>query len=60
MVGLHDLFAQLLLSLVYISIKFVPVFSDRELLVIIDWDVDLSSANRLIIRVVELSNVRMF
>ena len=57
---LHDLFAQLLLSLVYISVEFVPVFSDGELLVVVDRDMDFSRTDRLILRVMELSNVRMF
>ena len=58
--GLHDLFAKLLLSLMYISVEFVPVFSDREFLVVVDRDVDFSRTDRFIVRVVELSNVRVF
>ena len=59
MVRLRDLLAQLLLPLVYVGVEFVPVFSNRELLVVIDRDVDLSCADWLVIGVVELSYVRM-
>ena len=56
-VRLHDLLAQLFLSLMDISVKFVPVFSNRELLVVINRDVDFPITDWLIIWVVELSNV---
>ena len=59
MVRLRDLLAQLLLPLVYVGVEFVPVFSNRELLVVIDRDVDLSCADWLVIGVVELSYVWM-
>ena len=57
MVRLHDLLAQLFLSLVDISVEFVPVLSNRELLVVINRDVDFPVTDWLIIWVVELSNV---
>ena len=57
MVRLHDLLAQLFLSLVDISVEFVPVLSNRELLVVINRDVNFSVTDWLIIWVVELSNV---
>ena len=59
MVRLRDLLAQLLLPLVYVGVEFVPVFSNRELLIVIDRDVDLSCADWLVIGVVELSYVWM-
>ena len=54
---LHDLFAQLFLSLVDISVEFIPILSNRELLVVINGDVNFPVADWLIIWVVELSNV---
>jgi len=54
-----DLFAQLLLSLVDVCVQFVAVLSDRELLVVVDRDVDLPRANWLVIWVVELRHVRV-
>ena len=57
MVRLHDLLAQLFLSLMDISVEFVPVLSNRELLVVINRDVDFPITDWLIIWVVELSNV---
>ena len=56
-VGSQDLLSQLLLSLVDISVKFVSILSNRELLVIINRDVDFPVADWLIVWVVELSNV---
>ena len=53
----HDLLADLLLSLVYVSIQLVPVFSDRELLVVVNRDVDSAGADWLVFWVVELGNV---
>ncbi len=43
-----------------VLVKFVPVLSDRKLLVVVDWNVDLSSANWFISWVVELSAIGMF
>ena len=57
MVRLHDLFAQLFLSLVDISVEFIPILSNRELLVVINRDVNFPVTDWLIIWVVELSNV---
>ena len=54
---LHDLFAQLFLSLVDISVEFIPILSNRELLVVINGDVNFPVTDWLIIWVVELSNV---
>ena len=56
-VGLQDLLAQLLLSFVDVRVQFVSVLSDRELLVVIDWNVNLPSADWLILRVVELGHI---
>ena len=56
-VGLQDFLAQLFLSLVDICVEFVSVLSDREFLIVVNWDVDLSSADRLILRVVELGYI---
>ena len=56
-VRLHDFLAQLFLSLVDISVKFVSILSNRELLVVINRDVDFPVADWLIVWVVELSNV---
>lgn len=56
-VGLQNLLAQLLLSLVDICVEFVTVLSDREFLIVVNWNVDLSSTIRLIFRVVELSYI---
>ena len=55
----QDLFSHFLFPLVDIRVKLVPVLSDRELLVIIDWDKDFLCANWLFIWVMELSHVRM-
>ena len=58
-VALKDFLSKLLLSLVNVSIKLVSVLSNRELLVVINWNVDFLAAIWFIIRVVELSNVRV-
>lgn len=55
----HDLLAELLLPLVNICVKLVSVFSDGEFLVVVNWDVDSSVADGFVIRVVELSDVRV-
>ena len=57
MVRLHDLLAQFLFPLVNVSVELVSILSDREFLVVIDWDVDLPVAHGLVVRVVELSNI---
>jgi len=56
-VGLEGLLAQFFLSLVDVRIQFVPVFPDRELSVVVDWDVDLPVASWLVVYVVELGHV---
>jgi hypothetical protein len=58
-VGLQDLLAQLLLPLVDVGVQLVAVLADRELLVVVDWDVDSTGAVRLVVRVVELGHVGM-
>ena len=58
-VGLQDFLAQLFLSLVDICVEFVSVLSDREFLIVVDWNVDLPVADWLIFWVVELSHVGM-
>ena len=55
----HDLLAELLLSLVYVGIQLVSVLSDRELLVVVDRDVDPSVTDWFVVRVVELCHVRV-
>jgi len=55
----HDLLAELLLSLVYVGIQLVSVLPDGELLVVVDWDVNPSVANWLVIGIVELSHIRV-
>ena len=56
----EDLLTHFLLPLVDIRIKLVTIFSDRELLVVVDRDVDAPIANGLILRIVELSYVGVF
>ncbi len=58
-VGLQDTLSQLLLSAVDVCIQFVTVFPDRELLVVVDWDVDAPRAHWLVLRVVELGHIGM-
>ena len=58
-VGLHDLFTEILLSLVYISVEFVSVLSNREFLIVINRDVNSSRADWLVLRIVELCDVRV-
>jgi len=58
-VRLQDAFPQLLLSSVDIRVQFVAVLPDRELLVVVDGNVDAASAHRLVLRVVELSHIRV-
>ena len=58
-VGLEDALSELLLSFMDVLVELVAVFADRELLVVVDGDVDSACANRLIFRVVELCHVRM-
>ena len=54
MVGLQDALPQLLLPSVDVCVQFVSVLADRELLVVIDRNVDATRANRFVLRVVEL------
>lgn len=56
---LKHLLSDFLLSLVNVSVKLVSVFSDGEFLIVINRNVDLLSANGLILFVMELSHVRM-
>ena len=42
-----------------VSIEFVSVLSDGELLVVVDWDVDPSVADWLVIGIVELGHIRV-
>ena len=57
---LKDLLSEFLLSLVYVSIQFISILPDRELLIVINRDVDFSGANWFIIWVVELGYIGMF
>lgn len=54
-----DLLSKFLLALVDVCVEFVAVLSDRELLVVIDGDVNLAGANWLVIGVVKLGDVGM-
>lgn len=56
-VTLKNFLAELLLSLVDVRVQLVAVLPDRELLVVVNWNVNLARADRLVIRVVELGNV---
>jgi hypothetical protein len=58
-VRLQNLFTQLLLAFMNIRVEFVTVFADRELLIVVDRDVDLSGADGLVVCVVELGDVGM-
>lgn len=55
----EDLFSEFLFAFVDVLVQLVSVLSDRELLVVINWDVDLLGANWLFVWVVELGNVRV-
>ena len=57
MVRLKYLLSEFLLALVDISIELVTVFANRELLVVVNRNVNFLAANRLILRVVELRNI---
>ena len=56
-VGLQNFASQLLLPPVDICVKLVAVLSDRELLVVVDRDIDAPSAHWLVVWVVELGHV---
>ena len=55
----HDLFAELLLSLMYVGVQLVSVLPDRELRVVVDRDVDPPVADWFVVRVVELGDIRV-
>ena len=57
MVGCKDALSELLLPPVDIRVQLVAVLTNRELLIVVDGDVDAASAHRLVLRVVELGNV---
>ncbi len=59
-VRLQDALPKFLFSAVDICIQFVAVLPDRELLVVVDRDVDAPIANGLILGIVELSYVGVF
>lgn len=56
---LKDLLSKFLLALVDISVELVTIFADRELLIIINRDINLLAAHRLILRIVELRYIGM-
>ena len=56
---LKDLLSKFLLALVDISVELVTIFADRELLIIINRDINLLAAHRLILRIVELRHIGM-
>jgi hypothetical protein len=57
---LENFFPELFFSLVDISVQFVSVLPDRELLIVVYRDLDFPVAVRLVIGVVELGNIGMF
>ena len=57
LVRLQSLFAQFLLALVDVAVQLVPVLSNRELLIVVNRNHNLTRAHWLIISVVELGNV---
>ena len=59
LVRLQGLFAQFLFALVDVAVELVPVLSNRELLIVVNGNHNLTSAHWLIIRVVELGDVRV-
>lgn len=58
-VRLQDLLPQFLLSLVDVRVEFVAVLADRELLIVVNRDIDLARANGLVIHIVELGDIGM-
>ena len=56
---LQDALSELLLSSVDVCVQFVTVLPDRELLVVVDGDIDASSAHWLVLRIVELGHIRV-
>ena len=56
---LKDLLSKFLLALVDISVELVTIFADRKLLIIINRDIYLLAAHRLILRIVELRYIGM-
>jgi hypothetical protein len=57
MMGLQYLLSKFLLSFVDISIELVSILSNREFLVVINWDVYLLVAHRFIFWVVKLRHI---
>lgn len=56
-VALEQFLAEFLLALVNILIESITVLTDRELLVIVNRNMNLLLADRLVLRAVELSDV---
>lgn len=56
----QDLPSELLFALVDIRVELVSVLANRKLLIIVDRDVDLLRAHRLLVGVVELGHIRVF
>jgi len=56
-VGCKDALSELLLPPVDIRVQLVAVLTNRELLIVVDGDVDAASAHWLVLRVVELGDV---
>ena len=57
MVGLEDSLPQLLLATVDVCVQLVSVLADRELLIVIDRDVDAARTHGLILRIMELRDI---
>lgn len=58
-VGCENLLSQLLLAFVDICVQLVSILANRELLIIVNRDVDSTSADWLVIWVVELGYIWM-
>ena len=57
MVGLKDSLPQLLLATVDVCVQLVSVLADRELLIVINRDVDAARTHGLIFRIMELRDI---
>ena len=57
MVAGEDALSELLLSAVDVSVQLVAILANRELLVVIDWNVDATRAHWLVLWVVELGHI---
>ena len=56
---MQDALSQLLLSPVDVRVELVAVLANRELLIVVDWNVDAAGADGLVFGIVELGDVRV-